>query len=74
MDKSSELSLGLSGILTLVLMVVIALQALQLPINLITIIGGMLVFVFGSIAIGFVLIVFFLIYAHLLSLESNESE
>lgn len=62
MNKYSEVGWGLSGLMTLIVLVVISLLGLNLPITLGNVIFGMIVFAGGSILSGVAIFFFLVIY------------
>lgn len=62
MDKYSEIGWGLSGPMTLIFLVVIVLQGMNIPITIGSVILGLMVLIGGSIMAGVVIFLFLVIY------------
>ncbi|MDH5533587.1 MAG: hypothetical protein OEX81_04130 [Candidatus Pacebacteria bacterium] len=72
--KRSELGCSLSGLLTLIFLVVIVLQGMLIPINLWSITLGLMVFAGASILIGFVIFLLFMLCMVLVKKENDTQE
>ena len=73
-SKYSEVGWGFSGLITLVFLVMIVLQGMNMQINLWTIVMGLMFLAGGSVLIGFVIVVIFVIYLSLLKTESENNK